>query len=229
MSTNWNPQSESVDPYGQSNTPGSQSQPSAAPYGQSSASNYAPQPSADPYAPQPSADPYAPQPSADPYAPQPSADPYGQPSADPYAQQPGPYAQQPDPYAQGYDVYGQPAAAPYPQQADPYAQQSYGYGYQPAPYAGYGAIAQVPGAPWGVDPKTGLPYSEKTKLAAGLLGIFLGGVGAGRFYTGHYGLAIAQLVVSVVTLGFGAIWGLIDGIMMLAGDSKDSNGYPLRP
>ena len=158
----------------------------------------------DPYG-QPSADPYG-QPSADPYA-QPSADPYGQPSADPYAQ------------------YGQPA--------DPYAQQ---YGAQPGYGApGYGMPGQAPalmpqqGAPFGVDPRTGLPYSEKTKLAAGLLGIFLGFFGAGRFYTGHTSLGVAQLLVSIVTFGFGSIWGLIDGIIMLTSDSKDAQGFPLRP
>ncbi|SKF94440.1 Conserved membrane protein of uncharacterised function [Mycobacteroides abscessus subsp. abscessus] len=59
--------------------------------------------------------------------------------------------------------------------------------------------------------------------------IFLGAFGVGRFYTGHYGIAVAQIIVTWVTLGFGAIWPLIDGIIMLAGDVKDSDGYPLRP
>lgn len=170
------------------------------------------------------------------YGSQPSATPYGQPSAsgpggDPYATDPyatDPYAA--DPYAAG-DPYQQ-GAAPY---ADPYGQptQPYGAAVQPYgaynPYAAYGALAPHPGAPYGVDPKTGLPFSSKTKIVAGLLQIFLGAFGVGRFYTGHYGIAIAQIIVTWVTLGFGAIWPLIDGIIMLAGDVKDSDGYPLRP
>lgn len=177
----------------------------------------------DPYNPsadgsQPSIDPYA-QGSADPYA-QPSADPYGQPSASGYPADP--YAQNmPIPY--GADPYAQ--AAPY---GDPYAPGGQPYGAY-NPYAAYGAMATHPGAPYGVDPKTGLPYSSKTKIAAGLLQIFLGGFGVGRFYTGHYGIAIAQIAVTWLTLGVGAIWPLIDGIIMLAGDVKDSDGYPLRP
>ena len=37
------------------------------------------------------------------------------------------------------------------------------------------------------------------------------------------------IVVTWVTFGIGALWPLIDGIMMLAGEPKDSEGYPLRP
>ncbi|WP_306318543.1 MULTISPECIES: TM2 domain-containing protein [unclassified Streptomyces] len=85
-----------------------------------------------------------------------------------------------------------------------------------------------PAAPYGYDP-FGRPYSDKTKLAAGLLGIFLGFFGAGRFYTGHTGIAVAQLIVSIVTCGLGSVWGLIDGIMMLAsGNGTDAQGRILR-
>ena len=87
-----------------------------------------------------------------------------------------------------------------------------------------------PNAPYGVHPRTGIPYSDKQKMVAGLLQIFLGGFGVGRFYTGHIGLAIAQIAVTWVTCGIGAIWPLIDGIMMLTGDEiTDVNGRPLRP
>lgn len=170
---------------------------------------YGSQPSADPYA-QPSAGTYGAQPSADPYA-QPSADPYAQPSTPNYGYDQGQYAQQ------QYDPYAQ---------QNPYQQNP--YGYQQNAYQPYGAVA-VPGAPYGVDPRTGLPYSSKSKLAAGLLQIFVGGLGIGRFYTGHYGIAIAQIAVTLVTFGVGAIWPLIDGILMLTGEPKDSDGYPLRP
>jgi TM2 domain-containing membrane protein YozV len=79
-----------------------------------------------------------------------------------------------------------------------------------------------------MDPITGLPFSDKEKLTAGLLQIFLGAFGAGRFYTGHTGLAVVQLLVVWCTCGLGAIWTTIDGIMMLTGQVRDMQGRPLR-
>jgi TM2 domain-containing membrane protein YozV len=108
-------------------------------------------------------------------------------------------------------------------------------GFAPPP-VGYGYNPQ---APFGVDPKTGRPYSDKQKIIAGILQIFLGKFGVGRFYTGHTQIAVAQLVtcilgvwvVSWFTCGlsvFVLLWPLIDGIMILATDSTDSDGRPLR-
>jgi len=72
-------------------------------------------------------------------------------------------------------------------------------------------------------------YEQKSKLAAGLLGIFLGGFGVGRFYLGYTNLGVAQLLVSVFTLGIGGLWGFIDGIMILTGSVQvDGKGVPLR-
>ena len=88
--------------------------------------------------------------------------------------------------------------------------------------------AMTPHAPYGIDPITGMPFSDKSKMVAGLLQIFLGSFGAGRFYTGHMGLAIAQIAVTWLTCGAGAIWPLIDGIMMLMGKVPDAQGRPLR-
>jgi TM2 domain-containing membrane protein YozV len=85
-----------------------------------------------------------------------------------------------------------------------------------------------PGAPYGVDPMTGMPLSDKSKMTAGLLQIFLGTFGAGRFYLGYTGLGIAQIAVVWLTCGFGSIWTLIDGIMMLTGKVPDAQGRPLR-
>ncbi|MGA8112141.1 MAG: TM2 domain-containing protein [Actinocatenispora sp.] len=79
-----------------------------------------------------------------------------------------------------------------------------------------------------VDPVTGQPLSDKTKLVAGLLGIFLGGFGVGRFYTGHIGLAIGQICATWLTCGLGAIWPLIDGIMILVNGGTDAQGRKLR-
>ena len=116
--------------------------------------------------------------------------------------------------------YGQQPGYP-PQQ--PYGQQP-GYGQQ-YPYAGaYGAS---PAAPYGVHPTTGIPYSDKSKLVAGLLQLLLP-LGIGRLYTGYTGLGLAQLAVTILTCGLGAIWPFIDGIIMLATDSKDAQGYVLR-
>lgn len=72
------------------------------------------------------------------------------------------------------------------------------------------------------------PELQKSKMAAGLLGIFLGGLGIHNFYLGYTGKAIAQIVLSCC-FGIGAIWGLIDGIMILTGSiNKDANGVPLK-
>jgi hypothetical protein len=78
-------------------------------------------------------------------------------------------------------------------------------------------------APFGVD-RLGRPLSNKSKVAAGLLQIFLGYFGVGRFYTGHAGIGILQLL----TCGGFGIWSLIDGIVLLVSDSTDSHGRLLK-
>ena len=83
----------------------------------------------------------------------------------------------------------------------------------------------VPGAPFGIDPMTGIPFSDKSKVIAGLLQLFLGFFGAGRFYTGHTMIAVLQLLFGWLTCG---IWPLVDAIMMFAGKVTDSDGRPLR-
>jgi len=88
-------------------------------------------------------------------------------------------------------------------------------------------MAQL-GAPYGVDPITGVPFSDKSRVVAGMLQIFLGGFGAGRFYTGHTMLAIAQICVTFFTCGIGILWPLVDGVLMLTGRVTDSDGRPLR-
>lgn len=84
-------------------------------------------------------------------------------------------------------------------------------------------------APYGRELTTGRSYSDKSKVVAGVLQLVLGWVGAGRFYTGHTKLAVAQLVVTFVTFGLGGIWGFVDGIVLLAGRPTDPSGRPLRP
>lgn len=81
----------------------------------------------------------------------------------------------------------------------------------------------------GVKLATAISGEAKSKLAAGLLGIFLGGFGIHRFYLGYVGLGIAQIIVTLVTFGFGAIWGFIEGILILTGSmDKDAQGRPLK-
>ena len=75
--------------------------------------------------------------------------------------------------------------------------------------------------------------NAKSKVAAGLLGIFLGAFGVHNFYLGYTGKAVAQLLLSLLSCGFLAvvseIWGLIEGIMILAGSiDKDANGNLLK-
>jgi RNA polymerase subunit RPABC4/transcription elongation factor Spt4 len=49
---------------------------------------------------------------------------------------------------------------------------------------------------------------------------FLGVLGVHRFYTGHNLIGFLQLI----TLGFCGIWTLIDFIIIVTGNFKDSNG-----
>jgi TM2 domain-containing membrane protein YozV len=73
-----------------------------------------------------------------------------------------------------------------------------------------------------------VPFSDKQKIVAFVLQFFLGFFGAGRFYTGHTGIAVAQILVSWLTCGLGTLWPTIDGILMLVGKVPDAQGRPLR-
>lgn len=56
----------------------------------------------------------------------------------------------------------------------------------------------------------------KSRITAGLLQLFLGFLGVGRFYLGYTGYGIFQIVVSLLTCGIGGIiWGFADGILIL--------------
>ena len=99
-------------------------------------------------------------------------------------------------------------------------------------------LAQVPPPPPPPTPySSGSPYpppvppgaySQKSKMAAGLLQIFLGAFGAGRFYTGHTGIAIGQIHATWLTCGIGWLCPFIDGIIMLSGKVTASDGRQLR-
>jgi TM2 domain-containing membrane protein YozV len=146
---------------------------------------------------------------------------YEQPPGDPAA-----YGQQ------GQDPYGQQGQPAYGQQAQPaYGQQpAYPPAGQPQPgygYPGGAAMGMDPSAPYGRHPVTGMPFSDKSKLVAGLLQLLIP-LGIGRMYMGHVGLGVAQLLVGIFTCGIGFLWPFIDGIMILVGEPTDSEGRPLR-
>lgn len=74
--------------------------------------------------------------------------------------------------------------------------------------------------------------TNKSKIAAGLLGILLGCFGAHNFYLGYTGKAVAQLLITLLSCfvlsGVSAIWGLIEGIMILTGSiNTDAEGNVL--
>ncbi|CAM3861418.1 MULTISPECIES: TM2 domain-containing protein [Tsukamurella] len=168
-----------------------------------------------------------------------------------------PYYNQQQGHQQGY---GQPV--PYGQQAygqQPYGQPQFGYVpqgqpgmYPPVPQPGYPGQYQAfgPGG-YGVDPATGQPLSDKSKVAAGLLQLFLGGFGAGNWYLGRnreatiqvciLGAGFLSLVLGVIPLigllfmmlGSLAlvglrIWTLVESIMMFTGSIRDGQGRVLR-
>ncbi|MEI9952836.1 MAG: NINE protein [Pseudomonadota bacterium] len=160
---------------------------------------------------------------------------YGAPPADQGAPPPAGYGAPP---AAGYGAppagYGAPPAgygAPPPP----------GYGAAPiAPWQGAPAAGVSPAAPYGIDPVSGLPFSDKSKLVAGLLQLFFGSFAVGRFYLGYTTIAIVQIAVVFIVGAGGAaftcgaslfviLWPAIDGILMLIGKVPDAQGRPLRP
>lgn len=170
--------------------------------------------------------PQQPQPPQQPQQPSDQPPGYGYPGSGPVPPPGGP-----NPYGAG-----QPGAYPppggYPPPGD--YQQPGGY-QQPGPYGypqqGYPMGAVPPGmytgdpnAPYGYDPY-GRPYSDKSKIVAGILQLTLGTLGIGRFYIGSVGIGIAQLF----TCGGLGIWALIDGILLLTSNTAtDSQGRILR-
>ena len=102
------------------------------------------------------------------------------------------------------------------------------YGPPPQGYPPQGQSAYYDAqAPYGYHPTTGIPYSDKSKIVAGLLQILLP-LGIGRFYIGDNKIGLIQLLVTIFTCGVGSIWPFVDGIIMLVTDSKDAQGRMLR-
>lgn len=171
-----------------------------------------------------------------PYSPYPSGAPFGQGSPG-YNQGPswqGGYGQGPS----GAPVYGQqgngawqgPTAQRFP------GQQPQGYGSWQGPGQPGVAPGQMPYASGLIDPMTGEPLSDKSKIAAGLLQLFFGYFGVGRFYIGdtrtggiQLALGLIGLFGTLILVGFPilvgvSIWAFIDAILMLTGSVRDPYG-----
>ncbi|NYD78687.1 TM2 domain-containing protein [Arthrobacter cupressi] len=138
-----------------------------------------------------------------------------------------------------HEGHAQPPAAPYPSsQSQPQYPAPPAMPQPPQPH--YAAQQPVPQQQYYVGqpqmPNTAYGYPQpKSKIAAGLLGIFLGGLGIHRFYLGYTTIGVIQLVLTIVvgifTFGLVGLWGFVEGIMILAGASyfqRDARGVPLR-
>ena len=153
--------------------------------------------------------------------PNPPENPPGEP---PWGWQPPGYGSQPNPYTPP-PVPGYPPPQAYPGNAG---------------YPGYPGYVD-PHAPYGRDPVTGLPLSDKSATTAGLLQLFLGLFGIGRFYIDSTQIAVAQLCLGLFGilfslfcfLGFpvllgGIVWAIVDAILIFTGRVKDKDGRKLR-
>lgn len=129
--------------------------------------------------------------------------------------------------------YGQPSGDQ-PQYDQPTSQPQFGQQPYGAPYQGQ----QPYGAPYQGQPQyaPGGQVGQKSKIVAGILGILLGGLGIHNFYLGFTKKALAQLLITVLSVGFlswvSAIWGLVEGILILVSKygeqwHRDAAGFEL--
>ena len=117
-------------------------------------------------------------------------------------------------------------------QSDPqHTNQEQGYAQQGQPYGQQGYAQQPYGQPTFA---TSVPagYQQKSKIIAGILGIFLGGLGIHNFYLGRTTRAVIQLVLTIFTFGVASLWGFIEGILILVSAPgsewhRDGNGIEL--
>ena len=81
----------------------------------------------------------------------------------------------------------------------------------------------------GAQPVAPAATVSKSRVAAGLLGIFLGGLGVHNFYLGYNEKGIWQVILFVLCCGVpSSIWGFVEGILILMGKiSTDAAGNPL--
>lgn len=69
----------------------------------------------------------------------------------------------------------------------------------------------------------------KRRIVAALLGVVFGAIGLHRMYLGFWGIAIAQILVTYLTGGYGVVWGFVDGVLIFTGHVyKDAKGRLLK-
>ncbi len=69
----------------------------------------------------------------------------------------------------------------------------------------------------------------KNHYIAAILGIFFGFIGLHRLYLGFYGIAAVQIIIFGFFGAVAAVWGFIEGILLLGGQiHKDAKGRPLK-
>ncbi len=150
------------------------------------------------------------------------------------------------------NAYGQPAQAPYGSEnsytqygqssdQNAYTQQPYGQQYNQQ-YAQQPYDQQQYAQPQYSQQQYGQPMpvgqAQKSKIAAGLLGIFLGSLGVHNFYLGNTGKAVAQLLLTligwIIIVGpiISGIWALIEAILILCSNygspwHRDARGIEL--
>ena len=66
--------------------------------------------------------------------------------------------------------------------------------------------------------------SERNWGTCFLLFLFLGWLGAHRFYVGKVGTALLY----IITLGGLGVWAIVDFILIVVGNFKDNEGKPVR-
>ena len=95
---------------------------------------------------------------------------------------------------------------------------------------------------WGYQPdarqlayQQGLYAAQKSRVGAGVLGILLGVFGVHNFYLGRSGVAVLQLLLTLLSFGLLAplvwVWSVVEGILILVGSpsfAADRRGIPLR-
>ncbi|GAA1429037.1 NINE protein [Microlunatus lacustris] len=130
----------------------------------------------------------------------------------------------PSPYALEPQVWDRPAPNPYETTA-PVA-----WAYQPD-------ARQLVHQP---DPRQlayqqSLYAAQKSRVGAGVLAIVLGVFGVHNFYLGRSGVAVLQLLLTVLSLGVLSplvwVWSVVEGILILVGSpsfAADRRGIPLR-
>ena len=82
------------------------------------------------------------------------------------------------------------------------------------------------------DSTTNKAVGTKSKIVAGVLGLFLGCFGVHNFYLGYTSKAVGQLLLTVLTCGIlspvSYIWAFIESILILTGNiNQDAQGNPL--